>query len=221
MKVLDLYSGMGGWTQAFVDRGHEVIHVDMEERFSPDIQADVLKLTVDDLKGPWDVITASPPCVAFSLAGAGKGKVRWKKEAHAVFGPRVPIDDVSLLGCAMVIHTLGLVAGLGPRYWFLENPQGGLKTMGFMKALGEPVTITWCQYSETEGRKTMKPTNIWGKFPDTWTPRERCQNGDPCHEAAPRGARTGTQGLPNADLRAKIPYDLSLEVCIAVERAIS
>lgn len=35
-----------------------------------------------------------------------------------------------------------------------------------------------------------------------------CHNGDPCHVAAPRGARTGTQGLKNHVERSRIPDGL-------------
>ena len=39
-----------------------------------------------------------------------------------------------------------------------------------------------------------------------------CKNGQPCHEAAPRGSRTGTQGLKNNYERSKIPYLLTREI---------
>ena len=32
-----------------------------------------------------------------------------------------------------------------------------------------------------------------------------CHNGDSCHESAPRGSKTGTQGLKNAKERSVIP----------------
>lgn len=37
MRVLDLFSGLGGWSAAFRDRGHEVITLDIEPKFKPDI----------------------------------------------------------------------------------------------------------------------------------------------------------------------------------------
>lgn len=50
----------------------------------------------------------------------------------------------------------------------------------------------------------MKPTDIWTN--DTkWQPFKACNNGDKCHVAAPRGSRTGTQGLKGAYERSKIP----------------
>jgi hypothetical protein len=39
-----------------------------------------------------------------------------------------------------------------------------------------------------------------------------CKNGDPCHVAAPRGSRTGTQGRSNAYERSKIPDELCQEI---------
>ena len=67
-------------------------------------------------------------------------------------------------------------------------------------------TVTYCRY----GDKRMKPTDIWTNAP--WTPRLMCKNGMPCHEAAPRGSSTGTQGLESAYERSKIPYELCKEI---------
>ena len=57
----------------------------------------------------------------------------------------------------------------------------------------------------------MKPTDIWTNNP-MWFPRSACKNGMPCHVAAPRGSRTGTQGLKGNHERSKIPHQLCLEV---------
>lgn len=35
-----------------------------------------------------------------------------------------------------------------------------------------------------------------------------CKNGSPCHESAPRGSKTGTQGLKNSIERSRIPSEL-------------
>ena len=35
-----------------------------------------------------------------------------------------------------------------------------------------------------------------------------CKNGDPCHIPAPRGSKTGTQGLKGAKERSIIPHKL-------------
>lgn len=64
--------------------------------------------------------------------------------------------------------------------------------MVWMKSLPR-YTVTYCQYGDTR----MKPTDIWTNHPD---PRFKpmCKNGDSCHVPAPRGSKTGTQGLKNS-----------------------
>lgn len=71
--------------------------------------------------------------------------------------------------------------------------------MDFMQGIPR-YTVTYCQYGDTR----MKPTDIWTNHPmPNFKPP--CHNGDSCHVSAPRGAKTGTQGLKNSILRAKIP----------------
>lgn len=61
----------------------------------------------------------------------------------------------------------------------------------------------------------MKPTDLWG-IVEGWNHREPCKNGMPCHEAAPRGSRTGTQGLKGAKDRSRVPYELGQEILTAI-----
>ena len=65
------------------------------------------------------------------------------------------------------------------------------------------------------GDSRMKPTDLWGVVPN-WTPRITCKNGDTCHVSAPRGARTGTQGLKGAKERSRVPYELGKEILNAL-----
>ena len=44
MNVLDLFSGLGGWSAAFKDRGHAVTTLDIEPKFKPDIVKDILEI---------------------------------------------------------------------------------------------------------------------------------------------------------------------------------
>ena len=57
----------------------------------------------------------------------------------------------------------------------------------------------------------MKPTDIWTNNIN-WKPRPMCKNGMPCHEAAPRGSKTGTQGLKGNYERSVVPYELCREI---------
>lgn len=74
--------------------------------------------------------------------------------------------------------------------------------MDFMQGLPR-YTVTYCQYGDTR----MKPTDIWTNHPNPKF-KKPCKNGDKCHEAAPRGSRTGTQGLKDKKERAIIPKQL-------------
>ena len=71
--------------------------------------------------------------------------------------------------------------------------------MGFVKGL-ERYTVTYCQYGDTR----QKPTDIFTNHPNPEF-KPACKPGAPCHEAAPRGSRSGTQGLRNKVERARIP----------------
>lgn len=64
-------------------------------------------------------------------------------------------------------------------------------------------TVTYCQY----GDNRMKPTDIWTNHPNPKF-KPMCKNGAPCHESAPRGSKTGTQGLKCKIDRSRIPKEL-------------
>lgn len=74
--------------------------------------------------------------------------------------------------------------------------------MNFMKGIPRH-TVSYCQY----GDRRQKMTDIFTNHPSP-NFKPPCKNGDPCHEAAPRGSKTGTQGLKSAKQRAIIPRQL-------------
>lgn len=208
MKVLDLFCGLKGWTQAFEYRGHEVISIDIEKKFNPTICMDINELTADYLKnryGKFDVILASPPCQCFSVSTIYRHWIGNKKI------PLKPKTDKARDSIKLVQHTLKLIDDMNPKFWILENPRCVLRRL-----IGLPKgTITYCQYGENR----MKPTDMWGNIPTGFMFR-KCKNNSKCHERASRGSKTGTQGLKNAEIRGKIPYQVSLEMCIACEKEI-
>jgi len=201
---LDLFAGLGGFSAAFADAdGWEVTTVDIEERFDPDIQADVLELRPSDLPAA-DIVLASPPCKCFSKAAAWND--HWDDDGK----PQTPFARESV---ALAFHTVGLIKGIAPEWWFLENPNGHLQ-----RFLGRPTgRVTYCQY----GTDYMKPTDLWGEHPPM-TYRQ-CQAGDDCHERSRRSRADGSGDHTAAALprdpaeRAKVPYELSQAILDAVE----
>lgn len=209
MLIFDLFSGTGSSTQAFRDAGHTVIAFEMDPTFNPDVVADVFELKAQEMiakYGQPDFIWASPPCTAFSVASMGH---HWGGGIKAY----QPKTESARLSQELVAHTVALLKELNPQYgWLMENPRGMLRKLPVVAGLPRR-TITYCTY----GDKRMKPTDIWGVV-EGWVERTPCKNGQGCHEAAPRGAKTGTQGLKGAKTRSMIPYALGEEILGAINK---
>ena len=129
--------------------------------------------------------------------------------AHFSWYPdRKPKTEQAKNGIKIIEKTVELInyiKNLNPNVkYIIENPRGMLRKLDLIPF--ERYTVTYCQY----GDRRMKPTDIWTNI--NWIPRKMCKNGQPCHEAAPRGSRTGTQGLKNDFERSKVPYQLCNEL---------
>ena len=200
MLIFDLFAGTGSATQAFADKGHTVIKFELDKQFEADEHVDVMTLDAAYLLlryGQPDFIWASPPCQKFSVASCS---TYWHPNG-------LPRDDRAAQALALVKHTVDLIEDLSPLDGFIiENPRGMLRKQAIMAELPRR-TITYCQYGDTR----MKPTDLWG-YAQSWQPRRPCSNGDSCHQAAPRGSRSGTQGLKDARTKSMIPYQLGAEI---------
>ena len=211
MKVLDLFCGTKSIAKAFEARGHEVFTVDWDKRFEPSLSADIGTLTAADIinlcGGVPDVIWASPDCTTYSVCKIGYHR---RKEEN---GNLAPVTDYAKRCDEINKHLVDLIKELNPRFWFIENPVAGMRKMEFMQGLPR-YTVTYCQY----GERRQKPTDIWTNHPDPDF-KPPCKQGAPCHEAAPRGSQTGTQGLKNKIERAKIPALLCEHIVDICENA--
>lgn len=198
MKVLELFAGTQSIGKEFKARGHEVFSVEWDKDFENiSLYADISKLTATEILekfGHPDVIWASPDCTTFSVAAISKHRKRNPEN-----GNLEPISDYAKFCDATDQHVLDLIRELNPTFFFIENPRGAMRKMEWMQGIPR-YTVTYCQYGDTR----MKPTDIWTNHPDPQF-KPPCKNGDPCHMRAPRGSRTGTQGLKGAKERARIP----------------
>ena len=184
---------LNGW-------GHEVFSIEWDKRFENiDLYADIGNITAEEIIekfGKPDVIWASPDCTTYSIAAISHHR---RKDED---GNLSPVSDYAKFCDCVNQHVLELIRELNPKYWFIENPRGGLRKMRFMRGLSR-YTVTYCQYGDTR----MKPTDIFTNHPNPQF-KPPCHNGDPCHVAAPRGAKTGTQGLKGHIERSIIPEEL-------------
>lgn len=222
---VDLFSGLGSFSQAFLDRGWEVYRYDIEPYFeieeiaedSHTIISDILDLDIGTFPENPDMLLISPPCTTFSVAAVSH---HWKRTEN---GP-VPKSQACKISVELVRRALEIRDHINPRFWVLENPRAMMRRV-MQDILNEgPPTVT--TYWASWGEKHYKPTDLWGRLP-------YIEFKKPEHwEKAPRGSKSGTQGitiekecqmpreLKTAMLRSIIPYRFSLALCLAAERGI-
>ena len=200
MKVLELFAGTRSIGKSFEKKGHKVFSVEWDKQHENiDLYIDINDLTskmVIEKFGKPDIIWASPDCTTYSIAGISHHRI--KEES----GNLKPISNKAKFSDETIKHVLDLIRELKPKYFFIENPRGGLRKMEFMQDINK-YTVTYCQYGDSR----MKPTDI---FTNHSKPnfKPMCKNGDPCHESAPRGSKTGTQGIKGKVDRSRIPEKL-------------
>lgn len=209
MRVLELFAGTRSIGKAFEKHGHKVYSIEWDKDFENiDWYEDIGKITAQDIIdrfGHPDVIWASPDCTSFSIAA-----ISHHRRKNLETGNLDPVSDYAKFCDNVDQHVLDLIRELKPKYWFIENPRGGMRKMTWMQGLPR-YTVTYCQYGDTR----MKPTDIWTNHPDPKF-KPPCHNGDSCHEPAPRGSKTGTQGLKGSIDRSRIPDKLCehiVEIC--------
>ncbi len=216
MKLLELFSGSGIISKTFKDAGHEVMTLDFIEKFNPDICCDVLDFKAELLNGfvP-DVIWASPECKCCSTASIGTHWIGGKKTY-------IPKTEAAKTAIKVFDKTVEIIQSFDCIGW-VENPRCVTRKLDSMKRFESTHprhTIWYCKYGDIRA----KPEDIWTNC-NNWIPRPPCKNKrngvvNNCHhEAAPRGSKTGTQGLKNHYERSKIPEALCLEILEATEDA--
>lgn len=183
MRVLDLFSGLGGFSEAFLRAGDEVCRVENNPLLS-----EVPKTSMDDVfavrdrledyqqRGipmrEYDVLLAAPPCREFSLAySAPRAKAQRNGEE---FEPNMqPLEA-----------TLDIIDMTKPRYWVIENVIGSIR---FFKEYG------------LEPRQIHGSHVLYGNFPMFQ-----------CGKLPTKASKdTNSQNPLRANLKALIPFELS------------
>lgn len=210
LRVLELFAGSRSIGKAAEALGMEVRSVDLVDFGGIHRVGDILGMKPASFKG-WrpDIIWASPPCTAFSVASMGK---HWGGGRKAF----IPKSANAYLGQALVKRAQEIILACAPEVWFIENPEGVLRNLPLMQGWADRHTITYCTYGDSR----QKRTDIWTNCTQ-WRPKPECKKNMPCHIAAPRGAKTGTQGLKGAHARAVIPPALCMDVMTSAMKQIT
>jgi len=205
-NVLELFAGSRSIGNAAENLGMNVFSSDINNFKKINYVENMLNLDIKKIPFKPTIVWASPPCTYFSVASIGH---HWHEN-------NTPKTKEAVLGVKIVQKTIDIINEIKPKFWFIENPRGKLKNLPVLTQY-EYTTIWYCKY----GDKRAKPTNIWSNNiwnplfnPNGWKPRSECfNNNKKCHhESAPRGSRTGTQGLSDNYERSKIPNQLCIEI---------
>ena len=209
MKVLELFSGFECMSNAFREKGHECFTIDWDERFPSSMHMDISKLELNDLPEEWrhpDVIFAGTDCTTYSVAAISK-----HRRKNPITKNLDPISDKAKFADDMNKHVRDLMAQMNPKIIIFENPMGAFRKMDFVQDLILNTT-TYCQYGFTYRKQTDFPSNIDLHL------KPPCKNGSPCHEKAPRGARTGLQAIKDPALKSIYPPELCRHIVEECEK---
>lgn len=198
LNLLEFFCGTKSISNEAEGLGMNTFTSDSNKSFKSHYTVNILNFDVSKVPFKPDIIWASPPCTAFSVASAWK---HWDNKK--------PITLFALAAIEIVKKTLALIEYFNPKVFYIENPRGMLRHTGLLDHLIRH-TVTYCQYGDTR----MKPTDIWTNN-TLWNPKPECKLTDICHE------KDGTNKLTTAKLRAVIPPQLCREVLISAAHYIS
>ncbi|MEG1457646.1 MAG: DNA cytosine methyltransferase, partial [Bacilli bacterium] len=128
LKVLELFAGTRSIGKQFEAAGHEVYSVEWDKQHhNIDLYIDINELTTEmvlEKFGRPDIIWASPDCTTYSIAAISHHRI---KEDNTLS----PKSDYANFSDKTNKHVLRLIKELQPKYYFIENPRGGMRKMDF------------------------------------------------------------------------------------------
>ncbi|MCK4664629.1 MAG: DNA cytosine methyltransferase [Bacteroidales bacterium] len=203
-KILELFAGSRSFSKVAKKMGFDIFTIDINNFDEISLIKDIEFIEKNDIPFIPDIIWASPPCTTYSIAAISTHR-----------NGQIPKTEFAKKSDRLIKKTLEIIKWFPNAKFYIENPVGMLRKMDFMKGI-ERATVTYCQY----GDKRMKPTDIWSNNIYSifnrkgWQPKSKCHNNDSCHISAPRGSRTGTQGLKNNYEKSKVPIALCKEILL-------
>lgn len=157
LKLLELFKGTGSAGKAAKKLGMDVVSVDLDPYYTPDIETDILdwdykKWAKENNYVP-DLIWSSPPCNTFSPL-AYPLKERDTKTA-------APKSERARLGTRILHRTIDIISyfkKLNPDLLFvMENPRGMMRHDPKVKRMPHRDTTLYCLYNDVR----VKPTDFF------------------------------------------------------------
>tara|TARA_R100000750_G_scaffold40416_1_gene26145 strand:- start:629 stop:1282 length:654 start_codon:yes stop_codon:yes gene_type:complete len=196
MKTVELWSGTESFSKVARELGHETWTTDINSIHNPDYVGDMLQLSTQQIIKERvmeaGIVWMSPVCKGWSLSA---GHTHWTEFRQPK--TQVALDSMNMMMFARYVADLCVKHN---KIFFIENPNGRAVWILDNKYLKR---AWYCKYDD----KRAKPTNIYTNLDIEFL---TCSNGnkDCHHESAPRGSKTGTQGLKNDIERSRIPPKL-------------
>jgi len=186
MIIVDLFSGYGGASEAFVEAGDDVRRFEID----PTVTAIVPHSQTLDLTGIesyWkieralertelDLVWASPPCREFSRA----------YNAPQAVAEREGSDYTPTNGLIAVERAKAIIDALKPKYWVIENVAGSRKWLE--PILGPPTQV-------------IGPYVLWGNFPRIVVPSGV--------QFQPKNMKAGGHDRHSVQKRSVVPIEIS------------
>ncbi len=208
MKLLELFSGTGSVGLQFRENGWDVTSVDLDSRYSPEINEDIMTWDYKTIQTP-DVIWSSPPCTEYSRARS-RGQPADLAQADTLV--------------ARTLEIIQYFTGLNPNLkYFMENPDSGkLKGRPLVKDLPF-VIVDYCKYN---GLGYRKRTRLWTNT--NFVPRPLCKfdcnapkHGNAHWFSAQRGGQRHRDGSLSPGFTLDQLHALPVELCDAIFAAVS
>ena len=210
MNLVELFAGTECFSKVGRELGHITWTTDNNPKFKSNLTGDILDERIKEIA--WevikksDVVWMSPVCTTLSMAS---GNTHWNAD-------RSPKTEEAIKGKKFLEFCWEVAEYCikNNKIFFIENPRA--RARWFLPQEYRK-TVWYCQYGDTRA----KPTDIWTNL-NNWTPKT-CHNfkkNQPkhCHhESAPRGSKTGTQGLKGNMERSVIPKLLIIELFRKIE----
>ena len=206
---LNYFRGLNVYQTPLEIGGGECFTIDWDERFPSSLHCDISTLKITDLPIKFrkpDIVFIGTDCTTYSVAAISK-----HRRKNPATGNLDPISEKARNADNMNRHVKELIKEMQPKIVIWENPVGALRKMDFMQ---EYIlnTTTYCQWGFTYRKATDFFSNIDLHL------KPPCKNGSPCHQKAPRGAKTGLQGVKDKALKSIYPPRLCTHIVMECEK---